>query len=117
MVLRMMADVVALKPDLVHLMGGTNDIAGNTEPVTVRQTIDNLTAMIVLAKARRTGVVRPDSAGLPTPRQFASTPARRLRMMSSASAMIRSISSWQVGISWIRPATMPQLQAPASMSP
>jgi hypothetical protein len=34
-----------------------------------------------------------------------------------ASLMIRPISSWQVGMSWIRPATMPQLQAPASMSP
>ena len=34
-----------------------------------------------------------------------------------ASAMIRSISSLQVGMSWMSPATMPQLQAAASISP
>src|SRR3546814_5532927 len=32
MVLRMMADVVHLKPKAVHIMAGTNDIAGNTGP-------------------------------------------------------------------------------------
>ena len=32
MVLRMMSDVVALKPRAVHIMGGTNDVAGNTGP-------------------------------------------------------------------------------------
>ena len=35
-------------------------------------------------------------------------------MISSASRMMRSINSFTVGTSWIRPATMPQLQAPAS---
>ena len=34
MVLRMMSDVVALRPRAVHIMGGTNDIAGNTGPMT-----------------------------------------------------------------------------------
>jgi len=38
-------------------------------------------------------------------------------MIASASAMIRSISSLHVGMSWMSPATMPQLQAPASSSP
>jgi hypothetical protein len=44
-------------------------------------------------------------------------PVNRPRMMCSASAMMRSISSFTVGTSWMRPTTMPQLQAPASMSP
>src|SRR5262249_27738849 len=44
-------------------------------------------------------------------------PASRSAMIASASAMIRSISCFTVGTSWIRPATMPQLQPPASMFP
>ena len=44
-------------------------------------------------------------------------PVRRWRMIWSASAMIVSIKSLQVGMSWISPATMPQDQAPASISP
>ena len=44
-------------------------------------------------------------------------PISRPRMMRSASFMIRSINSFTDGISWISPAAMPQLQAPASMSP
>ena len=51
MVLRMMADVVALKPRAVHIMAGTNDIAGNTGPMTPAQSQDNLAAMAMLAKA------------------------------------------------------------------
>ncbi|MBY8828634.1 GDSL-type esterase/lipase family protein [Hephaestia mangrovi] len=51
MVLRMMADVVHLKPKAVHIMAGTNDIAGNTGPMTAAQTEDNLTMMTEVAKA------------------------------------------------------------------
>jgi hypothetical protein len=38
-------------------------------------------------------------------------------MIAWASAMIRAINSSQVGMSWMSPATIPQLQAPASSSP
>ena len=51
MLIRMMPDVVALKPKAVHIMAGTNDIAGNTGPMTPAQTIANIEAMIVIAKA------------------------------------------------------------------
>lgn len=51
MVLRMRPDVIALKPKLVHIMAGTNDIAGNTGPMTPAQTIDNLESMVILAQA------------------------------------------------------------------
>src|SRR5579883_1248499 len=49
--------------------------------------------------------------------QAARIRARRLAMISSASRMVRSISSLTVGMSRIRPATMPHDQAPASISP
>jgi lysophospholipase L1-like esterase len=51
MVLRMMADVVHLKPKAVHIMAGTNDIAGNTGPMTPAMTQDNFRMMSDIARA------------------------------------------------------------------
>ncbi|HVJ03236.1 MAG TPA: GDSL-type esterase/lipase family protein [Sphingomonas sp.] len=51
MVLRMMADVIAHKPRFVHIMAGTNDIAGNTGPMTIEQGFDNYRMMTELAQA------------------------------------------------------------------
>ncbi|HEX8839638.1 MAG TPA: GDSL-type esterase/lipase family protein [Sphingomicrobium sp.] len=50
MVLRMMSDVVALRPKAVHIMAGTNDIAGNTGPMTPQMTQDNIRAMVDIAQ-------------------------------------------------------------------
>lgn len=68
MVLRMMADVVALHPRAVHIMAGTNDIAGNTGPMTRQQTYDNLTAMTQIAQASGLDVILasvPPAASFP----------------------------------------------------
>jgi lysophospholipase L1-like esterase len=68
MLLRMMADVVALKPKAVHILAGTNDIAGNTGPMTHQQTIDNISAMAVLAKTHGIKVILgaiPPAANFP----------------------------------------------------
>lgn len=54
MVLRMMSDVIALRPRAVHIMGGTNDIAGNTGPMTAQMSEDNVRSMADIA--RREGV-------------------------------------------------------------
>lgn len=51
MLLRFMADVVALKPRAVHLMCGANDIAGNTGPTTPQDYKANVLAMLELARA------------------------------------------------------------------
>lgn len=50
MVLRMATDVVALRPKLVHILAGTNDVAGNTGPMTAEMTIANIRAMVAIAK-------------------------------------------------------------------
>ena len=50
MVLRMMSDVVDLKPKIVHIMAGTNDIAGNTGPMTPEMTQNNIRAMSDIAR-------------------------------------------------------------------
>lgn len=51
MVLRMMQDVIQLKPKYLHFMAGTNDIAGNTGPMTVTQTQDNIRLIADIARA------------------------------------------------------------------
>lgn len=68
MVLRMMADVIAHRPKFVHIMAGTNDIAGNTGPMTPQQTHDNLAMMAMLAQAAKIGVLLasvPPADGFP----------------------------------------------------
>lgn len=68
MVLRMMPDVIALRPRAVHIMAGTNDIAGNTGPMTRAQTYDNLMAMAQLAQANGIAVLLasvPPAAAFP----------------------------------------------------
>jgi lysophospholipase L1-like esterase len=51
MLARFWPDVIALKPAAVHILAGTNDIAGNTGPYDPNATCDNLQAMAALARA------------------------------------------------------------------
>jgi lysophospholipase L1-like esterase len=55
--LRFMADVIALKPDVVHLLCGGNDLAGNTGPSTPQDYKNNIGAMIALAQAHGLKVI------------------------------------------------------------
>ncbi|MDZ7649916.1 MAG: GDSL-type esterase/lipase family protein [Cytophagales bacterium] len=57
MVLRFQQDVIDLKPKVVVILAGTNDIAGNAGPMTLEQTRDNIIAMAQLAKANGIQVV------------------------------------------------------------
>jgi lysophospholipase L1-like esterase len=57
MVLRFFQDVIDLQPKVVVILAGTNDIAGNTGPMTLQQTEDNLAAMAELAAANHIRVV------------------------------------------------------------
>ncbi len=54
---RFMADVVALKPRVVHIWTGTNDIAGNGGPTTLTAIEDNIRAMVAIAKANRIAII------------------------------------------------------------
>lgn len=49
MLLRFRADVVALQPAVVVILAGTNDIAGNTGPMTNEMIEDNLASMVEIA--------------------------------------------------------------------
>jgi lysophospholipase L1-like esterase len=57
MLLRFRQDVIALQPKVVVILAGTNDLAGNTGPMTPEQTMDNLASMVELAKAHGIRVV------------------------------------------------------------
>lgn len=56
-VLRFHQDVIALQPKVVVILAGTNDIAGNTGPMTLEQTEDNIAAMAEMATANHIRVV------------------------------------------------------------
>src|SRR5947209_19219967 len=51
MLIRMRPDVVDLAPKAVVILAGTNDIAGNTGPITLTQIEDNYAAMADVARA------------------------------------------------------------------
>ena len=50
MLLRFRQDVIKLKPKVVVILAGTNDIAGNTGPSTLKMIMDNIISMTELAK-------------------------------------------------------------------
>ena len=85
MLVRFWQDVVALEPSVVHIMAGTNDIAGNTGPATVQDFRNNILAMIDLARANGIAVVL---AGIP--------PSQRLywRGELDPRPLIREINTW-----------------------
>lgn len=54
---RFRQDVVRLKPKVVVILAGTNDIAGNTGPSSLEMIQDNLASMAEIARANGIGVV------------------------------------------------------------
>ncbi|MBO9712247.1 GDSL-type esterase/lipase family protein [Sphingomonas sp.] len=98
MVLRMMADVVHLKPRLVHIMAATNDIAGNTGKITLDQSFDNFRMMVTLAKANGIHVLL---ASTPPADHFPWRPGLE------TVAPIRAINAWlkghakEAGCTWV----------------
>ena len=57
MLVRFRQDVIDLQPKVVVILAGTNDIAGNTGPMTLEQTENNLASMADLATANHIRVV------------------------------------------------------------
>jgi lysophospholipase L1-like esterase len=57
MLIRFRPDVIALKPKAVVILAGTNDLAGNTGPMTLEEIEGNLTSMAELAKVNGIRVV------------------------------------------------------------
>lgn len=57
MLIRFRSDVIDLKPEVVVILAGTNDIAGNTGPSTIKMISDNISSMAELASLNGIRVV------------------------------------------------------------
>jgi hypothetical protein len=82
MLVRFRADVVALKPQRVHIMAGTNDVAGNTGPSTLQDFRNNIMSMVDLARANEIEVIL---ASIPPAAAFNWQPSAQPAPCSSAS--------------------------------
>jgi len=92
MLIRMRPDVIAFKPKAVVILGGTNDIAGNTGPMTDEQIEGNLASMAELAAANGIKVVLSSitpvsNYHVPNPNAVPQTTQRPL-------ARVRAINDW-----------------------
>ena len=94
MLVRFMPEVIALKPQVVHIMAGTNDVAGNQDPYDFAATAGNLQAMITLAKANRIRVIL---ASVPPATSFSWKPERgnQLDTIKALNAWIKSTCAEQ----------------------
>lgn len=57
MLIRFRQDVIDLKPKVVVILAGTNDIAGNTGPSTLQMIVDNIKGMAEMAHANGIKVI------------------------------------------------------------
>ena len=84
MLLRFQADVVALHPRVVHILAGTNDIAGNTGPTSEEDFERNVASMVEIAQAHGIRVLLgsiPPMASLGWQPQY--RPAGEVRRLNS----------------------------------
>jgi len=57
LLVRFRADVVALRPQVVHILAGTNDVAGNNGPLRPQDFQNNIETMVEIARANGIRVV------------------------------------------------------------
>lgn len=57
MLVRFRQDVIDLKPEAVHIIAGTNDIAGNTGAATMETVLSHIQSMVELARAHAIKVI------------------------------------------------------------
>ena len=88
MLLRFRQDVIALKPRAVHIMAGTNDIAGNTGAVSIETVKGNIETMAELAQAHGIKVML---ASIPPAAAFPWSPDKR------PAPQIAALNTWLRG--------------------
>ncbi len=85
MLVRFWPDVIALRPRIVQILAGTNDIAGNTGPTSEQDYEDNIRAMVDLAQMHR---IRVMIGAIPPSERFWWAPRYR------PAAEIRRLNAW-----------------------
>ncbi len=93
MLLRFRADVVELRPRVVVILAGTNDIAGNAGPVTLDQVQDNFASMAELAMAHGIRVVLASLLPVSDDKQDANGQALT-RTRQRPTATLRELNRW-----------------------
>ena len=86
MLLRFTPDVIALKPVVVHILAGTNDVAENLDPYDFGATTNNLMAMATMAAANNIRVVM---GSVPPATSFAWRPS-----LGNRADKIQTLNAW-----------------------
>jgi len=98
MLVRFRADVIDLKPAVVHIMGGTNDLAGNNGPESDQEIEGAIASMAELARANHINVVL---ASIPPAADFAWHPGSKpIPRLLRLNAWLKSYAS-HAGIEYV----------------
>lgn len=92
MLIRMRADVVAHKPKAVVILAGTNDIAGNTGPMTNGEIAGNIESMVEIAAANNIKVIL--SSVLPTSNYHQGPNQASPQTVQRPLERIRALNDW-----------------------
>ena len=93
MLVRFRADVLALDPDVVVILAGTNDVAGNSGPIAPEAIENNLASMAELAKAHGVRVVLASILPVADDKRDAAGQAV-IRTTDRPAATLRAINAW-----------------------
>ena len=92
MLVRFRPDVIDLKPKAVVILAGTNDIAGNTGPMTNEEIQANLTSMSELAHANDIKVVF--ASVMPVSAYHVATPTSVPQTTQRPMTRVRALNEW-----------------------
>jgi acyl-CoA thioesterase I len=93
MLVRFRADVLALDPDVVVILAGTNDVAGNSGPITPEAIENNFASMAELAKAHGVRVVLASILPVADDKKDGAGQAL-VRTTDRPTATLRAINAW-----------------------
>lgn len=98
MLLRLRSDVIELHPAVVHIMAGTNDVAGNRGPQSIDLVQGNIASMVELARSHGIRVVL---AAIPPVRKFYwNPPVEPVETVSAMNAWLREYARRE-GLTWV----------------